>query len=131
MSLEKLKKTVSKTKEKGIKFLWQHKGDILQIAFMAAVIVLPHATGFASDVGNDISTGLPWDTGLNTMQTAITGKIPKVASGISIATGGMLWMFGQTDIAKTAMRATLGSGVVLASPSVVKALVSTSSGCLF
>jgi type IV secretory pathway VirB2 component (pilin) len=131
MNLKRVKSTALKTGKKGIEFLCQHKSDFIQIAFIAAVVVLPHATGFASDVGNDVSTGLPWDTGLNTMQSAITGKIPKVASGISIATGGMLWMFGQTDIAKTAMRATLGSGVVLASPSVVKALVSSSSGCLF
>lgn len=127
----KVIKGLKKCTVRTARYLSEHKVELYQIAFFAVLLSIPHATSFASDIGKDISTGLPWDTGINKVQTALTSEIPKVASGASIATGGMLWMFGQNDIAKTAMRATLGSGIVLGAPSAVQALVSSGSGCLF
>ena len=115
----------------GWKFVKTHRRDLCAMAVVATAIVLPHATGLCSDIGSDISTGMPWDTGINKIQAALTGGIAKAGAVASISSSGLLWMFGQSDIAKMAMRGTLGSGVVLGAPAVVKALSGVASGCLF
>lgn len=125
------KKWVLEKGIQGVQFVKTHRGDICMMAIMAAIVVIPHATGFCSDIGSDISTDMPWDTGVNKMQSALTGGIAKAGATVSIASSGLLWMFGQSDIAKMAMRGTLGSGVVLGAPTVVKTLSGVASGCLF
>jgi len=100
---------------------------LLQMAVLTAAAVMPEI-GFASD----IKTGMPWDTGINTLQSALTGPMPKAGSAISIASSGLLWMFGETRVTQTAMRVTMGTGVALGAPSAVSALSGvTVSGCLF
>lgn len=120
-----MKKILRKT----VHFVTENKWVFLQ---MAVFFILPHAICGAT-VGANIDTGMPWDKGLNTVQSALAGPIPKVASAISIATSGALWMFGQGQIAQVAMRTTLGSGIALSAPTVVTALAGngTGSGCIF
>ena len=106
----------------------RNRWALLRIAVLTAVAVLPEAAGFASD----IKTGMPWDTGVNKLQSSLTGPLPKAGSAISLSTAGLLWMFGESRVTQTAMRVALGSGLALSAPSAVSALSGvTVSGCLF
>jgi type IV secretion system protein VirB2 len=118
------KKILKKTAD----FLKSNKWCFIQMA----VLLVPHAVGYAT-VGANVSTGMPWDTGINTIQSALTGPIPKAGAGIAIATAGGLWMFGESQITKVAMRTALGSGIALSAPTAVTALAGagSGSGCLF
>ncbi|MEN6623229.1 MAG: TrbC/VirB2 family protein [Smithella sp.] len=114
--------------QKARSFLWNHRIDILQLTVFAAFVVVPHSVGFA----NDINSNMPWDKGINTLQSALTGPIPRAGAAISVATAAGLWMFGESQITKVGMRVALGSGIALSAPTAVSALSGvTVSGCLF
>ena len=107
-------------------WLNRNKIPILQMTLISVSIALPHA--FASDV----TTNMPWDKGVNAIQSALTGPLAKAGSAISIASSGLLWMFGETQVTKTAMRASLGTGIALGAPTAATTLSGvTVSGCLF
>lgn len=83
---------------------------------------------------NAISTGMPWDTGVNKMFESFTGPLPKAAATVGIGTGGIMWVMGtESQLTKLAMRFSLGTGTCLAAPSVVEALsgvTTAAAGCL-
>lgn len=114
--------------QKAGRFIWNNKWCFMQMGIMLSVHNVCGAT-----VGGDVSTGMPWDTGINAMQDALTGPIPKAGSVIAISTGAGMWMLGQGQVSQTAIRATLGSGIALGSPAMVSALAGsgTGSGCIF
>lgn len=110
------------------RFVRDNKWCFVQLAVMVSWQGVCGAT-----IGGDINTGMPFDSGVNVMQSALTGPLPKAGSVISIATGASMWMFGQGQISQTAIRATLGSGVALGAPSALAALAGPGigSGCIF
>jgi len=114
--------------KKASAFLWDNRSSILQMGFIATLVVMPHTT-FATDT---INTNMPFDPGIKTMRDAFTGPIPKAGSVISVAAAAGMWMFGESQITKVAMRVALGSGIMLGAPAAVSALSGTTvSGCLF
>lgn len=109
-------------------YLWEHRLEVIRMAVLTASVVLPHAVSYA----NDISTNMPWDKGVNTLQRAMTGPLPRAGSAISIASAAAMWMFGESRMSQVGMRIALGSGVALGAPSAATALSGVQvDGCLF
>ncbi len=108
---------------------WMKAG--LLAAFGIGLCFLPNEALASTSA---VNTGMPWDTGVNKMFQSLTGPLAQAASGISIATGGAMWMMGaESQVTKLIMRCALGSGVALAAPSAVSALSGTTiaaAGCL-
>lgn len=115
--------------KKSCSFLNENKWCFIQMGVMISLHSVCSAT-----VGTDINTGMPWDTGINKLQTALTGPIPKAGSAIAIAIAASLWMFGSGgQMTNVAIRTALGSGIALSAPTAVTALAGsgTGSGCIF
>lgn len=110
------------------RFVKDNKWCFMQLAVMVSWQSVCGAT-----IGGDINTGMPFDQGVNMMQSALTGPIPRAGSVIAISTGAGMWMFGQGQVSQTAIRTTLGSGIALGAPSMLTALAGpgTGSGCIF
>ena len=109
-------------------FLKNNRSIFLQLGIIVTLVVIPNLV-FANET---ISTDMPWDSGVTKMRDALTGPLPKAGSAIAISGAGLLWMFGESQISRVAMRVALGSGIALAAPTAVTALSGvTVSGCLF
>ena len=53
----------------------------------------------------------------------MTGPLAQIGCGVSVVGAGVSWMQGDSQIAKTATRVCIGSGVVLGAPTLVNALL--------
>ena len=111
-----IEKVKSGAKKVG-KFLWDNRGAFIIVGSMG--ILIGSGVCDANVVGQ---TSLPWDKGINVVKDALTGPLPKAGAAIATATGGAMYMFGEGQATKTAMRVCLGSGVCLGAPSVITAL---------
>lgn len=127
-------KSVKGFVKKGLKdaaqYAMAHKGEIVQLSVMAAVVAMPNICG-ATELNN--STAMPWDTGLNSLVGQISGNIPKIAGVIAIAATAMMMFFGEmSGMAKKGIQVVIGISVALSAPAFVSILSGkTVSGCLF
>lgn len=65
-------------------FLKDNKATLITMGLMMG----PQICG--ATFGGAVQTNMPWDSGLTTLQTALTGPIPKAGAVISIASGGAM-----------------------------------------
>ena len=113
---------------KGIQFLKDNKMAWIQ----AGILFVPQVAG--ATLGGAVQTGMPWDSGLTTLQDALTGPIPKAGAVIAIAAGGALYALGDSQITKLAMRTCFGTAVCCSAATVAGVFAGgqgTGSGCLF
>lgn len=113
-------------------FLKKNRGAILQMSFIAAAIVVPHAMGWVSCEAA-ASKSYPWSNGINGLAEEFTSNLPALLSVVSIATSAGLWMIGGNgDVTQRVMRGAFGSSICLGSYSIIEALSGKDvSGCLF
>jgi type IV secretion system protein VirB2 len=48
---------------------------------------------------------MPWDSGIDSLKSNLTGPLPRAGAVISIAAGGTLYALGQSDVSRLAMLA--------------------------
>jgi len=135
-----MKKMFKKGFENTKEFVRENRKDILQIAVMAAVIVVPNLIDMnicgatILDKSGSAGTSMPWSTGLNNLQAEISGPIPKVAGVLAVAATGMMMAFGEMQgMAKKGCQIVFGLGIAISAASLVS-IVSNSgtvSGLLF
>lgn len=98
-------------------------------AVVLAGIFLLHGTGMATDAS---SMKLPYKTALSTMYTELTGTVPLIGGTIAIAVGGAMYMLGEGQMTRTAMRICIGTGIALLAPQVIQVFApDVSAGVLF
>lgn len=98
-------------------------------AIVLAGIFLLHGTGMATDAS---SMKLPYKTALATMYTELTGTVPLIGGTIAIAVGGAMYMLGEGQMTRTAMRICIGTGIALLAPQVIQVFApDVSAGVLF
>ncbi|SDD73476.1 TrbC/VIRB2 family protein [Sporomusa acidovorans] len=101
----------------------------LLFAVVLASIFLLHGTGMATDAS---SMKLPYKTALATMYTELTGTVPLIGGTIAIAVGGAMYMLGEGQMTRTAMRICIGTGIALLAPQVIQVFApDVSAGVLF
>lgn len=104
-------------------------GRYLFLVAVAAGIFLFHGTGMATDAS---SMKLPYKTALSTMYTELTGTVPLIGGTIAIAVGGAMYMLGEGQMTRTAMRICIGTGIALLAPQVIQVFApDVSAGVLF
>lgn len=114
--------------KKGMKFIKDNKLMLLQ----AGILLAPQVA--SATIGGAVQTGMPWDSGLTTLQTALTGPIPKAGAVIAIAAGGALYALGDSQITKLAMRTCFGTAICCSAATVAGVFAGgqgTGSGCVF
>ena len=113
---------------KSIHFIRNNKMACIQ----AGILLVPQVAG--ATLGGAVQTGMPWDSGLTTLQDALTGPIPKAGAVIAIAAGGALYALGDSQITKLAMRTCFGTAICCSAATVAGVFAGgqgTGSGCLF
>ena len=109
-------------------FLKDNKATLITMGLMMG----PQICG--ATFGGAVQTNMPWDSGLTTLQTALTGPIPKAGAVISIASGGALYALGDSQTTKLAMRTCFGTAVCCSAATVAGVFAGgngTGSGCTF
>ena len=78
------------------------------------------------------STTMPWDSGIDSLKTNLTGPLPRAGAVISIATGGALYALGQSDISRMAMKGAFGTAIACGTATLAGLFGADNvSGCLF
>jgi|GEM_PF-1162951 len=124
------------------KFVSENKKELLQIGFMAVTIVLPdiinmtHAQAAATlQSGNGQTIKMPWSTGINSLQSELTGPIPKIAATIAVAGTGMMMAFGEmSGLAKKGVQVVFGMGIAIGAVNLVSVVTGDAtivSGLIF
>lgn len=115
---------------KTIKFIKNNKMLVFKLAFMgyASLHALDPSISLASTT---VDSDLPFATGVQKIYDNMTGPLAQIGCGVSVVGAGVGWMQGDSQIAKTATRVCIGSGVVLGAPTLVNALSGIGSGALF
>lgn len=118
-----------KMKKMAKQILSEIKANKYMLAYMTAVVVMQD-TSIVSAA--KLNSSLPWSDGLTTISTELTGPIPKIGSGIAIATGAGMYVLGNSQMTQLATRICFGTGAACAAPSLVDTLAGgNASGCLF
>lgn len=127
--LEKIKPRTVLKKEAVIAYVKENRWELIRMAAFVAIFVVPHVTGYCT-LGKDIDTGMPWDTGVNKIQSSVVGGLAK--AGATIGTFATVWMwYNGADLSKTALKGTMGATSLLAAPTLLEKLSGAASGCLF
>lgn len=101
------------------------------IAWIALLLLLALILGGSGCEASE-SEDMPWSRGINRLFEEFTDTLPRIGAAISIAVAAALWMFGESQVTKTAMRISFGTGICLSAPSMIEALTGTNvAGCLF
>ena len=87
------KKLAVKALQSGWQFIKENRGT-----FMCMGLMLVSSQCFAS-------TTMPWDSGIDSLKSNLTGPLPRAGAVISIAAGGTLYALGQSDVSRLAMLA--------------------------
>ncbi|MDR1701521.1 MAG: TrbC/VirB2 family protein [Sporomusaceae bacterium] len=114
--------------KKTIRFISANKLSCLRFAVMGAAsfgVSVPDVA-FASYSGADLS--LPYDRALTTMYEQLTGPIPMIGGTIAVASGGAMYMLGEGQMTRTAMRICIGSGIAMLSPQVINVFAGSNAG---
>ncbi|WP_029543762.1 TrbC/VirB2 family protein [Selenomonas sp. AB3002] len=78
------------------------------------------------------STTMPWDSGIESLKSNLTGPLPRAGAVISIAAGGTLYALGQSDVSRLAMKGAFGTAIACGAATLAGLFGADSvSGCLF
>ncbi len=114
------KKLAVKVLRSGWEFIKENKGT-----FMCMGLMLVSSQCFAS-------TTMPWDSGIESLKSNLTGPLPRAGAVISIAAGGTLYALGQSDVSRIAMKGAFGTGIACGAATLAGLFGADSvSGCLF
>ena len=99
-----------------------------QFLIMAGLVLVSSAGSYASST----STGLPWETPLQTVQQSLTGPVAAGISVVGIAGGGMALVFGGelSEFAKRACYAVIATGAIVGAGTLMTTLFSSSSAVI-
>lgn len=99
-----------------------------QFLTMAGFALVSSAVSNASTT----STGLPWETPLQTVKQSLTGPVAAGISVVGIAAGGMALVFGGelSEFAKRACYAVIATGAIVGAGTLMSTLFSTSSAVI-
>ena len=78
------------------------------------------------------TTGLPWETPLQTVQQSLTGPVAAGISVVGIAAGGMALVFGGelSEFAKRSCYAVIATAVIVGAGTIMSTLFSSSSAVI-
>ena len=95
---------------------------------LAGLAVVSSAVSFASTS----TTGLPWETPLQTVKQSLTGPVAAGVSVVGIAAGGMALVFGGelSEFAKRACYAVIATGAIVGAGTLMTTLFSSSSSVI-
>ena len=99
-----------------------------QFLTMAGLALVSNALAYAATS----TTGLPWETPLQTVQQSLTGPVAAGISVVGIAAGGMALVFGGelSEFAKRACYAVIATGAIVGAGTLMTTLFSTSSAVI-
>jgi type IV secretion system protein VirB2 len=99
-----------------------------QFLIMAGLALISSAVSYASST----STGLPWETPLQTVKQSLTGPVAAGISVVGIAAGGMALVFGGelSEFAKRACYAVIATGAIVGAGTLMSTLFSSSSAVI-
>jgi type IV secretory pathway VirB2 component (pilin) len=118
-----MSKRMRRTAGKGIRIFTGR-----QFLTMAVLALMSSAVSYASTT----STGLPWETPLQTVKQSLTGPVAAGISVVGIAAGGMALVFGGelSEFAKRACYAVIATGAIVGAGTLMSTLFSTSSAVI-
>ena len=95
---------------------------------MAGWALVSSAVSYASST----STGLPWETPLQTVKQSLTGPVAAGISVVGIAAGGMALVFGgeSSEFAKRSCYAVIATGVIVGAGTIMSTLFASSSAVI-
>ena len=99
-----------------------------QFLTMAGLALVSSVVSYASST----STGLPWETPLQTVKQSLTGPVAAGISVVGIAAGGMALVFGGelSEFAKRACYAVIATGAIVGAGTLMSTLFSSSSAVI-
>ena len=99
-----------------------------QFLTLAGLALVSSAVSYASTT----STGLPWETPLQTVKQSLTGPVAAGISVVGIAAGGMALVFGGelSEFAKRACYAVIATGAIVGAGTLMSTLFSSSSAVI-
>jgi len=99
-----------------------------QFLTLAGLALVSSAVSYASTT----STGLPWETPLQTVKQSLTGPVAAGISVVGIAAGGMALVFGGelSEFAKRACYAVIATGAIVGAGTLMSTLFSASSAVI-
>ena len=99
-----------------------------QFLTMVGLVLISSAVSYASST----STGLPWETPLQTVKQSLTGPVAAGISVVGIAAGGMALVFGGelSEFAKRACYAVIATGAIVGAGTLMSTLFSASSAVI-
>jgi type IV secretory pathway VirB2 component (pilin) len=99
-----------------------------QFLTMVGLALVSNAVSYASST----STGLPWETPLQTVKQSLTGPVAAGISVVGIAAGGMALVFGGelSEFAKRACYAVIATGAIVGAGTLMSTLFSASSAVI-
>ena len=95
---------------------------------MAGLALVSNALVYASTS----TTGLPWETPLETVKQSLTGPVAAGISVVGIAAGGMALVFGGelSEFAKRSCYAVIATGVIVGAGTIMSTLFASSSAVI-
>lgn len=109
-------------------FIARNRLFCLRLAVMGMTAygaAMPH-TAFAAYSGAAIN--MPYRTAAVTLYEQLTGPIPMIGGTVAVATGGMMYMLGEGQMTRTAIRICIGAGIAMLSPQVIDVFVGSNAG---
>ena len=99
-----------------------------QFLTIVGLALVSSAVSYASST----STGLPWETPLQTVKQSLTGPVAAGISVVGIAAGGMALVFGGelSEFAKRACYAVIATGAIVGAGTLMSTLFSASSAVI-
>ncbi|MGF1475936.1 MAG: TrbC/VirB2 family protein [Geminicoccaceae bacterium] len=95
------------------------------VAAAAAPVLLP-------EVAQAATTGMPWETPLDTVQQSLTGPVVTAIAAIAVALSGVLFALApEGGFARRVAGIGLGLSIAVAAPSFVGTLFGTAAGAEF
>ena len=100
----------------------------LEFLTLAGLALASSAVSYASTS----TTGLPWETPLQTVKQSLTGPVAAGVSVVGIAAGGMALVFGGelSEFAKRACYAVIATGAIVGAGTLMTTLFSSSSSVI-
>ena len=95
---------------------------------LAGLALVSNALAYASTS----TTGLPWETPLQTVKQSLTGPVAAGISVVGIAAGGMALVFGGelSEFAKRSCYAVIATGAIVGAGTIMSTLFASSSAVI-
>ncbi|SFM30964.1 TrbC/VirB2 family protein [Pelosinus propionicus] len=112
-------------------FLFKNKSDLVKIGLMAIVAVVAPLIGVVEAATSD--SAMPWSTGITSLQSELTGPLPKIGATIAVAVCGMMLSFGEmSSLTKRAVQVVFGLSIAIGAATFVATISGkTVEGLLF